>query len=258
MIPKKIRVALLLFVLAFVALNSSLTKLRATDWESTLWLVVYPINGDGSEKTATYIKNLQEENYTGIENFMSEEIDRYDLMLERPIEVKLATEVRQLPPPPPRNGSTLDIIFWSLKMRYWAYKVDNFDGPGDMQMFVVYYDPNTHDRLDHSFGLEKGMLGVANAFAEKKMARKNNIVIAHEMLHLLGATDKYDLATNQPLYPQGFAEPNLQPRYPQTFAELMGGRIPHSDNTATMPKNLSYVLVGEQTAREINWIGSQQ
>ena len=254
MIPKKIRVVLLLLVLAFVATNSWLTKLRATDWQSTLWLVIYPINGDGSEKSASYINRLNEDNYTDIENFMSEEIGRYALTLERPIEVKLASEVTQLPPSPPQNGSTLDIILWSMKMRYWAYKMDNFEGPGDMQMFVVYHDPDTHNRLDHSFGLEKGMLGVSNAFAEDRMARKNNIVITHEMLHLLGASDKYDLATNQPLYPHGYAEPELQPLYPQAFAEIMGGRIPHSDNAASMPKNLTYTLVGEQTAREINWV----
>lgn len=254
MIPKKIRVVLLLLVLAFVATNSWLTKLRATDWKSTLWLVVYPINGDGSIKTAAYIDGLDEDNFTDIESFMSEEIARYGLTVERPIEVKLSAEVTQHPPAPPRNGSTLDIILWSLKMRYWAYQEDNFEGPGDMQMFVIYHDPDTHDRLEHSFGLEKGMQGVANAFAEKRMARKNNLVIAHEMLHLLGASDKYDLASNQPLYPHGYAEPELQPLYPQAFAEIMGGRIPHSDNTAGMPKNLTYTLVGEQTASEINWV----
>ncbi len=254
MIPKKIRVTLLLLVLAFVATNSWLTKLRATDWQSTLWLVIYPINGDNSERTAAYINGLQEDNFIDIESFMNEEIERYGLILEQPIEVKLAAEVTQLPPSPPRNGSTLDIILWSLKMRYWAYKVDNFEGPGDMQMFVIYHDPDTHERLDHSFGLEKGLLGVANAFAEKQMARKNHVVIAHEMLHLVGATDKYDLATNQPLYPNGFAEPEQQPLYPQQFAEIMGGRIPLTEHNAEIPRSLAYVLIGDQTAKEINWI----
>ena len=61
------------------------------------------------------------------------------------------------------------------------------------------------------------------------MRGSDDMVIAHELLHTLGATDKYDLRTNQPAHPDGFAEPDREPLYPQSFAELMGGRIPVSN-----------------------------
>ena len=92
-----------------------------------------------------------------------------------------------------------------------------------------------------------------NVFASDAMAGTNNVVIAHEMLHTFGATDKYDLATNLPLFPDGYAEPERMPRVPQQFAEIMGGRIPISPLRADQPDGLHRVVIGPLTAREINW-----
>ena len=84
-------------------------------------------------------------------------------------------------------------------------------------------------------------------------ARQNNIVIAHEFLHTLGATDKYDFANNQPVFPDGYAEPQRVPLLPQSYAEIMAGRPPLTHTEAEIPASLNRVLIGEQTAREINW-----
>ena len=46
--------------------------------------------------------------------------------------------------------------------------------------------------MAHSTGLQKGMLGVVNAFASADQEGSNAVVIAHELLHTFGATDKYD------------------------------------------------------------------
>ena len=97
------------------------------------------------------------------------------------------------------------------------------------------------------------MIGVVHAYAHRELEGKNNLVIAHEMLHTLGATDKYDLDKGEPLYPQGYAEPDKSPRYPQTYAELMGGRVPLSPSRSVMPRSLRLVKIGQLTATEINW-----
>jgi hypothetical protein len=86
------------------------------------------------------------------------------------------------------------------------------------------------------------------------MAGANNVVIAHEILHTLGATDKYDLATLAPLYPAGYAEPDREPLHPQSFAEIMAGRYATDEDTFEMPEALDSVLVGDQTAYEIRWV----
>ena len=85
------------------------------------------------------------------------------------------------------------------------------------------------------------------------MTRQNNVIITHEFLHTLGATDKYDPATNRPTYPDGYADPDQQPPEPQTFAEIMAGRIPVSQTQAKIPESLNDVVIGELTAKEINW-----
>ena len=64
------------------------------------------------------------------------------------------------------------------------------------------------------------------------------MVIAHEILHTLGASDKYDLATLAPLYPGGYAEPERDPLYPQSFAEIMAGRYAADAHTFEMPESL--------------------
>ena len=90
-------------------------------------------------------------------------------------------------------------------------------------------------------------------WAQRAMAGSNSIVIAHELLHTLGATDKYDLASGAPLFPIGFAEPDRNPRYPQEKAEIMAGRRPVSEQDAQMPATLRAVVVGPATAAEIRW-----
>ena len=126
--------------------------------------------------------------------------------------------------------------------------------PSDIDIYVRYFDPQQRSRLSHSLGLQKGLIGVVNAFAETTQAGSNNVIIAHELLHTLGATDKYDRVTNQPRFPGGFAAPDSAPRFPQSRAELMGGRIPLSPTQSQIPASLSEVVIGPETAREIRWI----
>jgi hypothetical protein len=171
------------------------------------------------------------------------------------VELDLAPPVKSLPPSPPFGGDVLRVMWWSLQLRFWAWRADTYQGAAPhIQLFLLYFDPNTHERLDHSLGLEKGMLGVVSVFADRRMAATNNFVITHELLHTVGATDKYDPNSNQPIFPDGYAEVERTPRYPQQFAEIMAGRIPISAARAEIPHSLNSALVGEKTAREINWV----
>lgn len=251
---RSIRVVILATILFLVGMNAWLTKKRITSWQYPLQVVLYPINGDGGHITSGYIDSLQKNEFEYIEHFMKREADRYDLSLEEPIEIGLAQEINELPPQPPMGGILPSIIWWSLKLRYWVYRVNTYEDPVDIKLFVIYHDPNTHKVLKHSYGLEKGLVGIVNIFAAKRMAPTNNVIIAHELFHTIGATDKYDLETDQPVYPDGFAEPNLDSIYPQSFAEIMGGKIPLSATRSETPDSLNNVVVGMKTAREIKWM----
>jgi len=251
---RKLRILLLLAILFIVAMNTWLAKVRSTDWHSSLWVVLYPVNGDGSTTTAEYIRQLQESDFDEVESFFAEEGQRYGIAADTPVTLKLAAEVKALPPSPPRQGSMIEVILWSLKVRYWAWRHSSFVGPSNAQLYLVYHDPELKQTLEHSTGLEKGLVGIVNLFADERMKAPNHVILAHEFLHLVGASDKYDFTTNQPRYPEGYAEPQRQPRLPQRYAELMGGRIPLAANRARIPDNLNEVLVGEATAVEINWM----
>ena len=252
---RALRVTILLVLLFLVGMNAWLIKLRTTDWDQSLRVVVYPINGDGSRTSSDYIDSLDTYAFESIEYYMQREAERYELELSNPISITLAPKIDEIPPRPPRDRNRLGVILWSLKMRYWAYSSDTYEGPTpDVQMFVLYFNPQVHKELDHSLGLEKGLIGVVNAFAGREREAKNNVVIAHEMLHTVGATDKYDLATNQPVYPEGYAKPDKKPLFPQEKAEIMACSIPLSETKAVMPEGLMNTVIGEKTAREIRWI----
>jgi hypothetical protein len=123
-----------------------------------------------------------------------------------------------------------------------------------IRIFVRYHDPAFTQSVPHSVGLQKGLVGVVHGFADPTMRGSNNVVIAHEILHTLGASDKYDPATLAPLYPIGYAEPDRTPRFPQPFAEVMAGRRAESATEFIMPASLDEVIVGQATAMEIRWV----
>lgn len=250
---KAIRITVLLLVLLFVAVNSLLTQARSTDWNNSLWLKIYPINADGSRDATRYIEQLEPGTFADIERFLAREVARYGRELARPVRIELGNEIREQPPALGPEPGTLSIMLWSLKMRWWANSVTDGqdDLPPDVRIFVRYHAPRDTFRLDNSVGLQKGMVGVVNAFAGRRQRGENNLVIAHEFLHTLGATDKYDMANGQPLFPGGYAEPDRSPRHPQTRAEIMGGRVPVSEFDAIVPASLDSVVIGPETASEI-------
>jgi hypothetical protein len=252
---RAVRIFILLLILFVAGMNSLLVKSETTDWNETLHVVVYPINGDESECSQSYIDNLGEYVFKEIDGFIAIEADSYELTIEDPIVVLLGPEIDTMPPSPPEGENMLSVIWWSLKMRYWAFKYDEYEGPKpDIRMFVLYFDPKTNKQLDNSLGLEKGLIGVVNGFADNDMEEKNNVVLAHEILHTVGATDKYDLKTSSPLYPDGYADPEQEPVHPQEYAEIMAGRIAVSETEVAMPESLAYTVIGPKTAREIRWL----
>jgi hypothetical protein len=252
---KIIRVVLLLFVLLAVAQGAWISRARTTDWKEPLRVVIYPINGDRSTAADGYIQSLKRDGFEPLVVFMREQAGHYGLPLRSPVEIYLAPRVDSIPPEPPHQGSRLEIVLWSLQLRFWAWRHDGYSGPkAHVRVFAKYFAPLPNARLQHSVGLRQGLIGVVNAFASTDMEGGNLVVIAHELLHTFGATDKYDPVNNQPLFPDGYADPNAQPLLPQSRAEIMAGRIPLSATRAETPRGLDEAMLGVKTAREISWV----
>ena len=251
---KRLRILILLLVLFFVAWSAYFDRVNTTDWNLPLRVTVYPISADGSAAAESYIAALPGTDFVALDSFFAREARRHGVALDEPVRFSHGARIRELPPIIEPDAGTLSVIFWSLRTRYWAWRVPEVSGPKpDVQLFVLYHDPRKSPRLPHSIGLQKGLFAIVNAFADREMEGANDTVIAHELLHTLGATDKYDFATNQPLHPAGFADPQKSPLYPQARAELMAGRIPLSPTDSEIPTSLRQVTVGPVTAVEIGW-----
>lgn len=250
---KKLRIAILLFILATVAIGTWRGQSQARNWHNTLHVAIFPINGDGSAAAAARIAALNEASFKPIEDFLGSQAQEYGNRTMMPVRVTLQPEIKTAPPPaPPAAHSTLDVILWSLKLRWWAWRQPNGLPRAHTRAFVVFWDSEaTGGRVPNSHGLSKGLIAISNVHSMASMQRTNNVVIAHEILHTLGATDKYDAGSLMPSYPEGYAEPDRQPRYPQRLCEIMAGRIPINEGELDMPVSLKECVMGPLTAREI-------
>ena len=250
---RKLRILILLIILALVAGGNWLRHARLTDWDEPVWVVVYPIAGDASATTRGYLERLRGDRLLPLQDYFRDQAKAHGLHATQVFKVALGPILEELPPAPPAEASVLAVVWWSLRLRYWAWRHEDASLLGDISVFVVYHDPATNPTIPHSLGLKEGHIGVVHAFASNDMTQTNNVVIAHELLHTLGATDKYDPATNLPLYPEGYVDPGREPRYPQDKAEIMAGRIPLAPGRASIPRHLAETEVGRTTASEIGW-----
>lgn len=252
---KSLRVLALLTVLAIIAVGQWQDRRRAADWDRPLWVTVYPVLADASGGPAAYVNALDRGDFDDLGAFLAREARRYGLALQRPLELQVAPPGTRAPPAIPADGEFLATAWWSLKMRWYAFRQGDGDGlaGADVKLFVIYHEPNGATLLDRSVGVRNAMYGVVHAFGSRAYAGSNKVVIMHELLHVLGASDKYDPGTGLPTVPEGLADPRQSPLYPQPAAEIMAGRIALSPNTARIPRALDQCTIGPVTAIEIGW-----
>jgi len=251
-----IRIAILLTILVIVAGGQWLTENRLDSWEKPLWMTIYPIAAEPGPGVRYYVEALRAESFRDISDFVRQQAARYARHLDTPLIVQVARPLQRLPPPLPSDHSGLAVALWSLRMRWWIWRNGRQEGlaPPDVRMFVLYQEKPAKGPLERSVGVRKGSYGIVNAVASPYMAAHNRIVIAHELMHILGATDKYDLRTGQPDNPDGLSMPRQVPLYPQKRAEIMGGRIAVSAHRWRNPFGLGECVIGPKTAAEIGWL----
>lgn len=250
---KWIRISILLVILLSVATGEWLDQKRLWAWQRPATVALYPIAGDDSAATARYVRALTGADYQDVERFFADEGRRYGLTLSQPLHVEVYPGPVAAPPLPPRASSGLAVVWWSLKLRYYAWRASHI-GDGQIRVFVIFHDDRRLPALPHSLGLQRGHIGVVHAFANSQMAGSNNVVVAHEILHTLGAADRYDPGTNLPYVPEGLGDPSQSPLYPQAFAEIMAGRRLLAPGDAEIPHSLAECLIGGATAAEIHWV----
>lgn len=250
-----IRIAILLTILVVVAGDQWLTKSRFSSWEKSLWVTIYPVLAEPGANIRAYTEKLTPAAFAEIGVFIGKQARRHGRALDNPLVIQVARSLDTLPPELPRASSGLKVALWSLKMRWWAWQHGDQDdlAPADIKIFVLYQNSKPNGRLERSVGIQNGSYGVVNAVASRQMGARNRIIITHELMHILGASDKYDPASGQPVAPDGLANPQLSPIYPQNRAEIMAGRIATSSSQWRRPANLKACVINDVTAAEIGW-----
>jgi hypothetical protein len=249
------RIVVLLLILFIVAAQGWLDRFNTTSWRHTVYVGAFPINADASDVSAQYVAHFDQRQLDEVAAFLRSQSHRYGIGIDEPVKLLLYQNPVLLPPTLESRAGALARIVWSLKLRYYRHRVLAASGRARPQiaLFLLYHDPAAAQSLPHSAGLARGLTAVVHVFASRSQEAQNRIVIAHELLHTFGATDKYDLATGLPLYPQGYAEPQLVPRYPQSLAEIMAAQVPLTASESRLPDSLVDERVGPMTAREIGW-----
>jgi len=250
---RQIRIGVLLAILLVVAADAWQTRRRVLRWTEPLELTIFPIVAEPDPEVEAYVSSLDGEAFAELEPFFLREAERYQLPLSPVIIAALGPTLSAHPPEPPAEAGVLGAVWFSLKLRYFAFRALS-DAPKTrgVRLFVLYHRASAGRSLPHSYGLPEGLIGVVHAFANAEAQGSNQVVIAHEALHTARATDKYG-PSGLPAFPEGYAEPERDPRWPQAAAEIMAGRIPLSASDARMPSHLSECVIGPRTAEEIRW-----
>lgn len=256
MMFKVLRITLLLLVLGSVWTTYSLQKQVSQDWQGTLDIQIIPVLVDEQASTRQFVESLKVKDFAEVSKYLVAQAGRHNRDLEHALQIGLQPPIEKNPPPIPEAGAgRIEIMLWSLKLRWWAW-VNQPPGYHDTQirLYVLYQSPQTDYQLPHSTGLQNGLIGLINARVNDNNKRIHAVVITHELLHILGAADKYDLISGQPLFPAGYAQPFKQPAHPQRRAEIMARAIPLTETNHKVATRLSQTMIGDLTAREIGWI----
>jgi hypothetical protein len=273
--PFAIRVGILLAVLAAFAVKLLLVRraeARVPDWVETERVAVVILTPPHLDDAARdHVERLcrfaqvgdSSSTLIALEHWFELEHARYAAPRPGWKPVRFITqgpfEVETTPPPPPRAGAqlgTVDRYEATRSFLGWYEARLAEHAPAALNvMFVTFYGEAEAAayRGVHSVSDRRSRRGFV--FAPLSGAGRDLAVInvGHELLHLFGATDKYEGETC--VYPQGWVEPFAEPRYPQRFAEVMAQGIPQEQGMKEGSLDLfESMRVGVETAREIGWI----
>jgi hypothetical protein len=160
-------------------------------------------------------------------------------------------------PPKAASDSFLDAAKNSWSLWRWTSRIDRAAGLDtsayDSRVYVAARPPATQEsEMVEGESEDGGRVATVGVELDVSMADFALFVTAHELLHTLGASDKYDSA-GRTLVPAGLAEPDRVPRLPQFFAEVMARNRPVAPGRERPPDGLDQLAVGPATAAEIGW-----
>lgn len=165
------------------------------------------------------------------------------------------------PPPPPDDEGIVAAARYTWELHRFTSHLDDVAGLAEKRFDSRIYllaSPIANARRKSVEGLsqEGGRVGLVEVELDASMVDFALFVVAHELLHTLGAVDTYD-ASGEPRAPEGLADPERVPLYPQDAAEVMARHRAIAVGRSVPPERLDELRVGASTARAIGWLRSQ-
>jgi hypothetical protein len=255
----RVRVAVLLTVLVGVLLwawRDVRARRARNDWDHTLYVAIVVMRLERVDDAALAALRAR---VPALEDRLAAELRRVRPDAPRPFRLTLVGPVdASAPPPAPEGDGPLDLVRHALALSSYVKDVDARAGVEpdlyDVRVYVAVKRPRLAERtLVEGRSEQGGRVGLVEVELDAETPDLPLIVVAHELLHTLGATDKYD-AGGRTAFPLGLAEPDRVPPFPQRFAEIMARNRPISASEERVPGDVAEIAVGPTTAREIGWI----
>lgn len=254
----RIRVAVLLFVL-FVVVLYAIRDIRSRgarkDWDHTLDVAIVLLR-DGNVDPAA-LESVRER-APALADRLNAEMRRYRTVGPPPFRFHVKGPIDGVRPPPAAAGDgVVDLAKGSAALATWLGEVDPRAGvvPDhyDTRIYVTVRpgDPRSRSMFE-GMSEENGRVGLVSVELDATMVDTTLFVVAHELMHTLGATDRYD-ASGHTLIPAGLPEPDRSPLYPQRFAEVMARNRVVAAGREVVPETIGELAVGSDTAKEIGW-----
>ena len=256
-----VRVGVLLFVLFFVvlyAIRDVRSRRARNDWRAPVDVAIVVVHVAGTEPVEPEALLAFRARAPALADRLAAEAERIHPGIVRPFRFTVFGPVEAgAAAPQPASDGVVDLVKQAWRQNRWLAGVDPAAGvvtdQWDTRIYVEARKPASVKRsFVEGLSQEGGRIGIVAVELDPSMADFTLFVVAHELLHTLGATDKYD-ANGFALDPSGLAEPDRVPKYPQRFAEVMARNRPLTADREAVPAVLGELAVGGLTAQEIGW-----
>lgn len=257
-----VRVGILLFILFTVvlwAIRDTWTRRERLQWDHTLDVAVVLVHVAGTEAVDASATAAMASRAEALARRLAEEQKKYRTGAPAPFRFVVKGPIEAgTPAPAPASDSLADLARQAWDVSKWTDEVDDNAGVVashyDSRIYVMVKKPTSLLRAAVEGHSEQGgRRGFVEVELDASMGDLALMVVAHEMLHTLGATDKYD-AQGRARFPDGFVDPNASPQFPQARAEVMARNRPIGPHEERVPETLDELGVGAATAKEIRWL----
>jgi hypothetical protein len=258
----QIRVLVLLAVLVIVLVYAGYDiwdRQRRTTWSRPLHVAVILLHVGPHGSATEAALNLMQQRVGALEKKLLSELERYRPSAEPLLRFSAFGPVAVLRPPPQVASDSLwDAAVHSFTLWRYTRAVDaaaQVSSRGFDSRIYVLAEPVQSElrKVVEGFSQQGGRVGVARVELDVSTVDLGLFVVAHELMHTLGASDKYG-PDGSALLPMGLGDPEQAPLYPQSRAELMARNRVLSPGQETIPTSLSELSVGRWTAEEIGWV----